>query len=72
MCSSVTMFGPDAMAVKAKMNVEIKKTSDGVSYEWQSYDDFVPDLAEIKRVRPHLYKRTAECGGSFNAAQHWW
>jgi len=75
MCSNVTMYGPDNMQAKARMNVQIKQTEDGVSYEWQSFDEFVPDLVEIKRNRPGLYKRTVACGTSSwstDTSIDWW
>jgi hypothetical protein len=54
------------------MNVDIKKMNDGVSYEWRSYEDFIPDLIEIRKKDPGIYQRTTACGMGFNSAQRWW
>lgn len=55
------------------MNVQIKRTDDGVSYEWQSYDEFLPDLVEIKKRWPVLYNRTVACAGfGEGGAMRWW
>lgn len=56
-----------------KMNVDIKSMNDGVSFEWLSYDDFLPDLKIIQQERPAVYRRTVECGGyDINGAYRWW
>lgn len=54
------------------MNVDIKRLNDGVSYEWQSYEDFIPDLIEIRKRDPEIYARTVAAGAGYNAAQRWW
>jgi hypothetical protein len=54
------------------MNVFIKRVLDGVSYEWNSFEDFIPDLVEIRKKDPAIYTRTIACGQGFNAAQRWW
>lgn len=54
------------------MNAFIKRMSDGVSYEWSSFESFIPDLIEIRKRDPAIYKRTIACGAGFNAAQRWW
>jgi hypothetical protein len=48
------------------MNVGVHLDPDGrgVSYEWESYEDFLPDLAKIKEKRPAVFKGTLECGGA--------
>lgn len=54
------------------MNVDIKRVSDGVSYEWKSFEDFIPDLIEIRKKDPGIYQRTIACGSGYNAAHRWW
>ena len=51
------------------MNVEIKTLNDGVSFEWQSYDDFLPDLKIIQQERQDVFKRTVSSGG-YSEADH--
>lgn len=56
-------------------NVSVVKVSNGVSYEWGSYEEFLADLQEIREARPEFYSQVR---GSGQFADHdkrsesWW
>lgn len=58
------------MSIEQTKNVAIHKMADGVSYEWDSYESFVPDMKQIAATYPTFMSNVVGTGGMSNVS--WW